>query len=512
MLSGRDTLLQIERTLRSVRDESDRLGREVKSTAEQLSRNRQQQSATTKQLAQLRLSELERGELFSSLDSADQRAQQAISERSQAYDSLEAKLADARRSLETLEAQRKLVHEDVDHAAQRLANGEAKVQRALDENPAFQEQLQKVRDAVQVAQAAQAKTQTAEQDRREKGQPFEADILFNYLWQRNYGTSEYKAGLISRWLDGWVAGIISYQQARPTYFNLLEIPRRLREHAERRQIESDNELEQLREQEARATSLGGVPALLDQLRTAEKRQDEIDAEIERSESALNELQEQRVAFGSGNDLFMQKGLAILAEALQRKDANELIERARATYDPRDDNLVDELLELREIDDMLEDELNDHRQTQSHQIKRLKELEEVRRRFKRKRFDDLRSGFSDDDAIEAILNQFLRGLVGGSELWRVLKRLQRHRDVGAWPDFGSGGFGSKRSRGRRSTWHWPGNSGGWRLPRGGGSRSRGGSFGRGGLRTRGGFRTGGGFGGRSRGGGSRGGGFKTGGGF
>ena len=191
MLSGRDTLLQIERTLRSVRDESDRLGREVKSTAEQLSRNRQQQSAATKQLAQLRLSELERGELFSSLDSADQRAQQAISERSQAYDSLEAKLTDARRSLETLEAQRKLVHEDVDHAAQRLANGEAKVQRALDENPAFQEQLQKVRDAVQVAQAAQAKTQTAEQDRREKGQPFEADILFNYLWQRNYGTSEY---------------------------------------------------------------------------------------------------------------------------------------------------------------------------------------------------------------------------------------------------------------------------------------------------------------------------------
>ena len=79
MLSGRDTLLQIERTLRGVRDESDRLGRELKSTADELARNRQQQAAATKQLAQLRLTEIERGELFESLDSADRRAQQAIS-------------------------------------------------------------------------------------------------------------------------------------------------------------------------------------------------------------------------------------------------------------------------------------------------------------------------------------------------------------------------------------------------------------------------------------------------
>jgi len=510
MLSGRDTLLQIERTLRGVRDESDRLGRELKSTADELARNRQQQAAATKQLAELRLSEIERGELFESLDSADRRAQQAIAERDKAYVALEEELDRARHTLETLEARRKLEHEEVDHAAQRLANGEAKVQRELDEDPKFQEQLQKVRDAAQVADAAMRKTETAEEDRREKGKPFEADLLFNYLWQRKYGTSEYKSGLIARWLDGWVAGLIDYQHARPTYFNLLEIPRRLRQHAERRQIESEDELAVLRGMETRATAAGGIANLVDQLKSAEQSQDKVDAQIESAETALSKLNEQRGAFGSGNDLYIQKGLAILADALQRKDARGLIERARSTYDRRDDSLVDELLELREADEMLEDELEDHRRTQSGQVKRLKELEDVRRRFKHKRFDDLRSGFNDTNAIESILGQFLRGLVGGAELWRVLQRLQRHQDVGAWPDFGSGGFGRRRSRGRASTWHWPGNtSGGWRLPRGGGSRSRGGSFGRG-RRSRGGF---GGFGG-SRGGsrGGGGGGFRTGGGF
>ena len=508
MLSGRDTLLQLERTLRSVRDESDRLGREVKSTADQLARGRARQTATIRQLAELRLNELERGELFETLDSADRQAQQAISDRDRAYAALEEKLGSARRALETLEAQRKLVHEDVDHAAQRLANGESKVQRDLDNDEDFQAQLQKVRDAAQIADAAQTKTTTAEEDRREKGKPFEEDLLFSYLWNRKYGTSDYKAGLISRWLDGWVAGIVGYQQARPTYYNLLEIPRRLRQYAERRALEADSALEKLRAMETQAAAAGGIANLLDQLKSAENRQDEVDNQIETAEAALDELNQQRAAFGAGHDAYMQKGLAILAEALQRKGTIDLIARARSTYDKRDDDLVDELLELREADEMLEDELEDHRRTQGSQIKRLKELEDVRRRFKRKRFDDLRSGFSDDDAVEAILGQFLRGLVGGSELWRVLERLQRHRDVGAWPDFGSGGFGRRRSRGRASTWHWPGNtSGGWRLPRGGGSRSRGGSFGRGG-RSRGGF---GGFGGGSRGG-SRGGGFKTGGGF
>lgn len=505
MLSGRDTLLQIERTLRGVRDESDRLGREVKTTAEQLARNRQQQANAIRQLAQLRLSELERGELFDSLDTADRRAQQAINDRDQAYAQLEEDLLAARRALEASEAQRKLVHGDVDHAAQRLANGEAKVQRDLEENAAYQTQLAKVRNATQVADAATEKTELAEADRIEKGKPFEDDVLFNYLWTRKHGTSEYRAGLIARWLDGWVAGIINYQQARPTYFNLLEIPRRLRQHAQRRQLEAEDELETLRQLEVQASHQQGIPALIEQLAIAERRQDDVDAQIDQTEAELGRLTESRAAFGAGNDLYIQKGLAVLGEALQRKDAGALAHRAHSTYDRHDDALVDELIELREAEEMFENELDDNRRTQTNQISRLKEIEAVRRRFKSKRFDDLRSGFSDNSAVEAVLGQFLRGLVGGNELWRVLERLQRHRDVGAWPDFGSGGFGTQRSRGRAPNWHWPGNKrGGWRLPSGGGYRSRGGSFGRRSGGSRGGF-------GRS-GGGSRGGGFKTGGGF
>jgi len=72
--------------------------------------------------------------------------------------------------------------------------------------------------------------------------------------------------------------------------------------------------------------------------------------------------------------------------------------------------------------------------------------------------------------------------------RVIGRSQRHRDVGACPYFCSVCLGGGRRRRRSSgvPWHWPGGggSGGFRLPRAGGSSSRG--------RGNGGFRTGGGF--------------------
>jgi len=143
-----------------------------------------------------------------------------------------------------------------------------------------------------------------------------------------------------------------------------------------------------------------------------------------------------------------------------------------------------------------------RKSHDQKLKRLRELEEVRSNFKRHRYDDTRSGFSNDAVIGAILGQFLEGVVNGSEVWRVLQRNQRHRDVGAWPDYGSGGLGrgpgsilddmlSAPRRHRRrakqsSPWHWPNsNNGGFRLP-----TSRRSSSGR--RSSGGGFKTGGGF--------------------
>jgi hypothetical protein len=80
---------------------------------------------------------------------------------------------------------------------------------------------------------AEEKAAQAEADREEKRRPYEADPLFMYLWRRRFGTPGYQAGPLVHSLDRKVAHLIGYEEARVNYAMLMELPQRLREHAER---------------------------------------------------------------------------------------------------------------------------------------------------------------------------------------------------------------------------------------------------------------------------------------
>ncbi|HEX2137928.1 MAG TPA: hypothetical protein VHG30_18895 [Microvirga sp.] len=84
-----------------------------------------------------------------------------------------------------------------------------------------------------VVRRAEEKAAQAAADRDEKRRPYEADPLFMYLWRRGFGTRDYRASNLVRYLDRKVAHLIGYEAARVNYAMLLELPERLREHVER---------------------------------------------------------------------------------------------------------------------------------------------------------------------------------------------------------------------------------------------------------------------------------------
>lgn len=88
---------------------------------------------------------------------------------------------------------------------------------------------------------AEEKAAQAEADREEKRRPYEADPLFMYLWRRRMGTRDYKAGSLVRYLDLKVAHLIGFENARVNYAMLMELPDRLRAHAERMKQEGAGE-------------------------------------------------------------------------------------------------------------------------------------------------------------------------------------------------------------------------------------------------------------------------------
>ena len=258
MLSGRDTLGELSSTLRTARRELERLDRELQSTSSSAAANRQQQAQALKRMAATRLDAIRQGDVVQQIDAADYKVRKILDDREDAMIALNERVSLAAKALLSLEERRDELHDEVDVAAQALAEREAAVQSALESEPEFQAQLDQTRKTDAVAISAAEKAQVVVEDRRDKGKPFESDPLFMYLWNRGYGTSEYRANPLARLLDAWVARLCKYQDARPNYWMLLEIPKRLTEHAERKRANADSELDRLQAMELEAARDGGV--------------------------------------------------------------------------------------------------------------------------------------------------------------------------------------------------------------------------------------------------------------
>lgn len=488
MLSGSAALGEINQTLARVRRDFNSLDNVMQSSSSALTRNRLQQTRLLRALASDRMERLDNGKLASTVDAADSAASEVLLQRERALANLAQKLHEGGQTLEAAERRRDSLHQTVDAAAQELAELEAEVQHLLEGDEGYQLQLETAYEARAIATQAEEKTELAEKDRKDKGLPYESSQLFIYLWKRNYGTSQYRASGLFAATDDWVAGLCDYNKARANYWLLLEIPRRLAEHARIVSQRAEAELGKLQDLETKVANAAGIDVARQHLVEAEAEQDACDGNIDEVELSLSEIQNHLNRFASGVDDFTKRCLDGLAAAYSARDMERLESMVIATPSHSDDALVRELIDLRQEQSLIREDIGDNKHLHTKHAARLKDLEDVRRRFKRHRFDDLRSSFGSESMIRMVLEEFLRGAVRGSGVWDTLKRQQRYRDVGgAWPDFGSGSL----PRGRRgsSPWHWPGGRGGFRMPRRGGSMSRGGSPRR---PSSGGFRTGGGF--------------------
>lgn len=484
MQSGRQTLAAINDGLRSLHEDIQAMDQRVKESSGALMALQREQSARFRRMAEIRLDHVISGELATGLELADQRAAELIRQRGQKLGVVNRRINANRKEQVALETRRSEANLAVEQATAALDSAEARVQEKLQEDPRYQAQLEKTREAETTAEHAREKTRQAQATRAEKGRPYENDPLFSYLWRRKYGTSGYSAGPLSRYLDDWVAGLCRYEAARANYATLLAIPERLGEHASRLRQRADEEFIGLTRIEVEAAEADGVPPLKEALDEAQEALDAIDRDIEGAENDLHELERQRSRYVSGEDEEFREAIDTISSAFEREKVLGLYEYARATATPEDDVIVQEIDEARDQLRSAGEILADRRRMRERQSERLQELEGVRRRFKQQRFDGIQSEFRNEALLGMALAQFLAGNATSGELWRAIESSQRYRRIESDPAFGSGGF-----RPRPGSWRTP-------FPHCGGMRGR--------FRRRGGG-IGGGFGGR-------GGGFRTGGGF
>lgn len=490
-LSGPEAMRSLDDAVRDIRREEDDIAKRLARSGERIAKLQENQAELFRELAKVRLADADT--VAQPLSEAERRARDMLDQHSVEVTEAEAALKALDERIAAKARTRRERLEDLDKAQNELRALSARIAQAIAVDPAYAEKRERAEELRGYAEEAMRKTETAEADREQKGKPYREDPLFMYLWEAGYGTRNYKANNLVRWLDSLVARMIGYNKARPNFAMLNEIPLRLREHAEH-QIsiaqEAEAELDTL---EAAAIDAAGGKPVREALSAAQAAIETIDAEMVALEDERDEQAASYRQLAEGRDPRFEEAVHILGSSLERQDVASLMAEARRTPSPADDVLVKRIEDTRV---QISEEEQDNTENKSR-LKvlagRRRELEDIEFEFKKARFDDPRSTFREDRLAGDMLNEFLRGAITAASYWDAWQRSQRWRP--GTTDWG-GGFGLPRS-GRTDhrapggfTWPssprggspWSGRSGGFSRPRTG---SRG-------SRSSGGFKTGGGF--------------------
>jgi DNA repair exonuclease SbcCD ATPase subunit len=517
-IRGPQALASLEDAMRDIRREEDEVSKRVARASERLSKTREHEAELFRQLARLRLDPTVQGELDDRISGAEAKARDMLKAHAKDVSKAEKAISalDARRA-ELAERRAQALAQLEEQQAQLTALTQAQTAR-LAADPDFVAQRAETEELDRIAEQSMRKTEQAEADREEKGRPYRDDPLFMYLWEAGYGTSAYKAGNLTRYLDSLVADLVGFARARPNYAMLNEIPLRLREHAELQEANVTAAEAKLAALEAAAVDAAGGKPVREAIARAQVEIETIDAEITAVEDQRDAAAATLQSLAEGRDPAFEGAANDLAAALAREDIQTLLAEARQTRTGQDDTIVAQIDDVRARMREEQEESREQQERLKTLAARRRELEDIQWEFKKQRFDDPGSSFREDRLVGDLLNDFLRGGISAASYWDQWRKSQNWAPGSEW---GSGYRPTRQSQQTGSNNPWPPSGGGFQWP----DSSFGGSSGRKSKPSSGGF--GGGWGSGSSGGSSGGGfsrprtgssgtrkhgGFKTGGGF
>jgi DNA repair exonuclease SbcCD ATPase subunit len=447
MVTGRDNLNLINQHLFQAQTQQEEASRRLEDLHRQLDANRMEMSNGYRGLARLRLDDLQAGEVIAHLNETDQMlftlVQNLKRTRLNLKEQLEASLARQRQ----LEGQRQELERQRDEAGEARQRQLEQTHKRISETEAYRQQQERAQKAVTVVKNAEDKASRAEKDRLEKGKPYEADRLFMYLWNKRFLTPDYRGGWFTRQLDNWVAKIIDFQRNRSNYYMLLELPRRLREHATKVQQTAQLEMQALQTMERQAAEADGILALQSKVQEAEKQLKKLDADIEAEEKRHQQLLAEEAEFNAGTDPLSKQIIDLQSAALAKEPLPSLYQKARATSRTEDDVIVAKIHQLQQQQDQIGEEIKSVNTILQQQQRNMGELEEVRRRYRQGGYDAYNSRFPGDFTLGVLLGRMLEGLANPDTVWGEINRHHQTSGPagGMGGDFGgsgeiSGGFG------------------------------------------------------------------------
>jgi len=188
MLSGRQTLGSIETALREQNQKIKFADQKLSELADQRLQLQKTELENFRALARQRVDYIATGETLSAFDKSEHQVISLLQQRKEQATALSEEIEQLESEYDGLRQQRERQADTLEQATANLDAAEVETQNRLQQDPAYEAQRKKSKDAERVALHADEKASLSEGEQEEKGQSYQDDTLFSYLWERNYGT------------------------------------------------------------------------------------------------------------------------------------------------------------------------------------------------------------------------------------------------------------------------------------------------------------------------------------
>jgi hypothetical protein len=437
MFTGRDALFSVEQAIGQIRSDESDLDASLRSAMDDAARLRSEESQAFRTLARVKLGDLMREKVISHIDAAEQRALAIIENHRKALEELSRKRDDAQQRLTQAEAKKHKCDQDLAQVLDELDRFRHNIAGRIKDDPDWHAAEAAAEEAKKIAANADQKASLSEADLAQKRKPYQDDPLFMYLWNKKFGQAEDRSFYFVRYFDRMVAGLMDYPGARANYAMLLEIPMRLREHANAKEKDAAACQDGVTVLERKALVAAGIEPIevRAEAGAAAVKAAADDVVKMTSELAGIEAERQKEA-GTSEDAAYSKAVEMLAQALAQEDLGRLYQDAVQTATKEDDAAVISIGQTREALGKADAELSQIRTQIREMARRRVELEGSRDRARHSGFDNPMGNYgSAQDAIGVVIGGILRGALNGGDLDRVLRDNYRFPVPRSDPDFG-----------------------------------------------------------------------------
>src|SRR5690606_13360914 len=179
-IRGPQALASLDEAMRDIRREEEEISKRLARSAEKLGKIRENEAQLFRQLAHLRLDPSVQAELEGSISAAESRARTMLETHAKELGKAEKNAANIDAELARLTAERAEALKEIEAQQGELKALAARLAPTIASDPAFAATRKQADELADVAAQSMRKTEQAERDRDEKGQPYRDDTLFMY--------------------------------------------------------------------------------------------------------------------------------------------------------------------------------------------------------------------------------------------------------------------------------------------------------------------------------------------